>query len=706
VPLLGPLLPGLGEPNLLRGFEDVHSCAEHAAALLTLLLSVEVDPNHLSELLGFISPHSFKPSVWVSLTLIQTSAIRDIAGPVLHRELHRQVARQWFGFEVIEPSDLLQELKESSIAAHVELSSLRDREAKRERVSEPVVAKRSRKITNIEKAIDSQNAQLQLAIKCKAAFCRMPSTMAEAVNIFAGAGYMETASAVSALNSIVSDWTLTKHALVLDQALDRVLANEIEMGRGKTFFGVGISSDESPPEGSRFCSFRFQVTQVYIPWVPCCTTWGDAEWRSKPPLRVQQRQVDIVHCPNKDGKAVARAVGLQLQALGLTLGDVHSGTGDGGGEMEGGAGLHRAIEEMNPTYVRRRCWAHLSWRCVDYGVQVFEAFATFASMLNYLRDSGTWLRLQAIAVQPAHQGGLAMTTEGSALFKMVFGVAPPAIVDGRPESISIALKWLLPKETTLARLAVRDIEQRGLGADIKEAVASMTNLRDRVFRRLNLDMVERGLFMFYFSKKAKHILPDYSFDEIVEKAIGVLTDSAIDDNFLKRHCITDEFLMQRGWLEHSCVQVLALLGTEEDEAAAEALMPEAAEYHLRVLSRMASHVQLNAANIGRSTWLFGQLLSTRPAVAREAASKLCEHFQRTREELRAPQLIGRSMIVVNRIYFLALRGFASGHRLAMLRGFASGHRLAKLRGFASGHRLAKLRGFASGHRLAKPKGFT
>ncbi len=58
-------------------------------------------------------------------------------------------------------------------------------------------------------------------------------------------------------------------------------------------------------------------------------------------------------------------------------------------------------------------------------------------LLNYLRDGGTWLRLQAIAVQPLHDGGLALTTESSVTVKKMFANAPPTILDGRPDIRSV-----------------------------------------------------------------------------------------------------------------------------------------------------------------------------------------------------------------------------------------------------------------------------
>ena len=91
-----------------------------------------------------------------------------------------------------------------------------------------------------------------------------------------------------------------------------------------------------------------------------------------------------------------------------------------------------------------------------------------------------------------------------------------------------------PQDGYLAKLAKRDLEQRTLGEDTRAAVASLNSLRDKVFRRLNLDMIERGLFMFYYTKKHKRVLPETNFDDIVARAVDMLTSSGIDDDFLKR----------------------------------------------------------------------------------------------------------------------------------------------------------------------------
>eukprot|EP00972_Heterocapsa_arctica_P039137 5764299-Heterocapsa_arctica.AAC.1 len=49
-----------------------------------------------------------------------------------------------------------------------------------------------------------------------------------------------------------------------------------------------------------------------------------------------------------------------------------------------------------------------------------------------------------------------------------------------------------------------------------------------------MDMMERGLFMFYYTKMHKRVLPATNFDDIVARAVDILTTSEIDDAFLKR----------------------------------------------------------------------------------------------------------------------------------------------------------------------------
>ncbi len=430
-PLLTPYLASCGITNVLQPLPDANLCGEFAADICTLHLSVLVSPYSLSDLLAFLIPHNFPPTRFIALSFLQCPSLHTVIGNVLFQSLQAENNSKWFGFALNGSLDVLQSLKEEMLATRAELHTLRQRD--RESVLAKLPCKRSRTSASIAQTIDAETSQLQFALKCKSAFKHMPQTLAEAANMFTVAGYMSPGDSAAALDDIVGDNCLSKHILIVDQALDRALAEEIERERGHTFFGVGMATDESPPSGRRFCSFRFQVTQIYIPFIPDSDSWNQPKWEHKPPLNLKQRLLDIVHCPHKDGASTSKALQKQMQSIGLTLHDIHGGTGDGGGEMEGAAGVHKVLEHENPTYVRRRCLGHLSWRAVDAAITTMECHDSAQAILKYLRETGTWLRLQAIATQPAHSGGLAHTTEGSRLFGSMFSVSPPSIVDGRPE---------------------------------------------------------------------------------------------------------------------------------------------------------------------------------------------------------------------------------------------------------------------------------
>ena len=126
----------------------------------------------------------------------------------------------------------------------------------------------------------------------------------------------------------------------------------------------------------------------------------------------------------------------QLSRLGLTSFDVVSGTGDGGGENEGAAGIHHAFEEEQPSYVRRRCLNHLAWRVAKQALKEMDEHVVEA-MCTYINSaqSTTWWRRQCLAVHSREDGGLALFSEGSREFCEVFSHMPCTIDEDRPESV-------------------------------------------------------------------------------------------------------------------------------------------------------------------------------------------------------------------------------------------------------------------------------
>ena len=162
--------------------------------------------------------------------------------------------------------------------------------------------------------------------------------------------------------------------------------------------------------------------------------------------------------------------------------------GDGGGENEGHFGAQHLLQEDHGDFAPRRCFGHIPWRVADACLDSMgEHHTKLKAVCMYLRDGSTWTRFRAIAVQPRDLGGIQLLVDGSKQFQDVFAVAPPLIVDERPETVATFLSWLIPKENVLSALAKRDFELRNLSSkQFKVAEQSLQCMNDRVYRAVNL----------------------------------------------------------------------------------------------------------------------------------------------------------------------------------------------------------------------------
>ena len=124
-------------------------------------------------------------------------------------------------------------------------------------------------------------------------------------------------------------------------------------------------TDESPAAALRYQGLRFQITINYFVRFLPLEEWEDALFDEKPPCTRHTRLCDVMSCSGKKGADLLDVVAKQWQRLGCYKEDCVGGTGDAGGENEGAEGLHALLEEAKPDYVRRRCLAHLPWRCAD-----------------------------------------------------------------------------------------------------------------------------------------------------------------------------------------------------------------------------------------------------------------------------------------------------------------------------------------------------
>jgi hypothetical protein len=424
----------------------------------------------------------------------------------------------------------------------------------------------------------------------------------------------------------VPRYTIGRHCLLLDEAHDMLLAEKLAAARGHSFFGMGFCTDESPPSEPRFTGLRFQISYVYIPLIAPASTWGSERYDRKPPLTSDHHLLDIIHCPAKDGATVMHALDLQLSRIGCSRLDLVSGTGDGGGENEGGSGIHGLIERENGLYIRRRCLGHISWRVADAGIAAMgQSHKEVGKLCAYLREGITWRRLQALATQPVGAGGLGLMTETSEAFAKVFLKAPGAIIEARPECDAQFLQWLLRRERTLAPLVRKDIEGRELGPDAQAAMECLQGWTKTAIRWVNLELLKKSLMLFYWVFAHQHICGNTSFDALVERASTLIMDMSISEEFLKRIELLPTDASLQGIT--TWVEVVARVVAPNHNATAE-FLPDLLEHHRKVATRMVTHLGLTCNNVMRFSWLLGGMLSPDAEQARSSARQAQSHLLR------------------------------------------------------------------------------
>ena len=318
--------------------------------------------------------------------------------------------------------------------------------------------------------------------------------------------------------------------LFLDGAVDRATSEHLMNARDAgTLAGVALATDESPPSQPRFRGLRFQITVIYAGAFKNLRDWSTCD---DPPILKTSLLADICHCPGKKGVDVSRVIEKQLGRVGLNGFDVVSGTGDGGGENEGSQGVHAYFENLCPGYVRRRCLPHIAWRTCDVAIRA--SGLNYRALAAYMTEGITWTRLRELATRAVADGGLGLFREGSAACKEMFGKAPGAIVETRPETDLQFLKTLCGKEHLLHRLATWDLEQRTLSADTRAAVLSLGDIKLRIFRRILQEILERCMFLLYWTSKHESITAETTWDELLQRAVALILSLEIKPDVVAR----------------------------------------------------------------------------------------------------------------------------------------------------------------------------
>ena len=485
---------------------------------------------------------------------------------------------------------------------------------------------------------DIMTSTVEFSIDCKIAFRNMPKTLIEAEQLIAkmkNEGHEAGDSAEQqSLLKVAHRTTIGRHCLLVDEAVDRRMASKIEKAKADgTWAGCTFASDESPPAGRRFVSLRFQVTIVYIPFFPPVKEWEKPCYLTQHPIEVDTWMCDLAHCPTKEGPGVLLTLEHQWSRISIYRTDINAGCGDGGGENEAGThGVHALLSASNASYVRHRCCAHLGWRTADQGI--IESGHTHDQLLalnRYLAGGITWMRLQNIMVQPPDQGGLGRLQQYSAEYHRVFSMAPPRILDGRPETEANFALWLLQREGQLREAIDLDINQRGLGKDGTDAKAAVFDRPGTIRRGLLGVLLKKALFVHHWIQKHPQVSATSNLPDVIKRAMNILADSAVDQYVLSYMGITQEIVDALHMEEPTWIEVLVKVHVPDDSYVD--CLKVALDCFHNWSMRMVSHLQLTADNFMASCWTMAKMLSFDPLSAQRAAREFRCQLQKHRKLL-------------------------------------------------------------------------
>ena len=307
---------------------DMDAWVEYIQHTLLRILEVHVPSRLILQVVASLVPLSLQPTAASALHLLRSSLCSKLVGPAMATQANRKILAEIseVPVEMCAEQDMNQNIRRDLIALLAERQCVGEADAQEDSDGRPL--KKLRKdLASRQEMLKTWTKQVQWMLENRVAASRTVGTLCSASRL------LESLSSECCTTSDVGDllasrYTLGKHLLILDGAVDRWTSEHLlKLREEGTLAGVAMVTDESPPSQPRFRGIRFQITVIY---------WGtylpESSWESSadPPIVVTTCMGDICHCPGKKGVDVSRVTEKQLSRVGLNGFDVCYVTGYGG----------------------------------------------------------------------------------------------------------------------------------------------------------------------------------------------------------------------------------------------------------------------------------------------------------------------------------------------------------------------------------------
>ena len=268
---------------------DVSDCVSYISAAFESSCNVRPDTTALHEMVSTLCVNCVEPSLFLAKTLIRTNAMECIAGKSLSASMRLYEHAREFSLDVAVPSitDAQTAVLNELMAARKEIADLKAEATSRInsrpiRMSYEVIGNKA--VTTVDRRKRSpeffakMTGALQFLLTSRGVFKRVPDTLREAAEFLAA--HTSSYIAESArMEKLVSDRSLRRHAILVDDAIDAFTSQQIAAARDdNSLLGCAVSSDESPPGDTRFAGLRFQITIVHVCFAEPIESWEDPKY--------------------------------------------------------------------------------------------------------------------------------------------------------------------------------------------------------------------------------------------------------------------------------------------------------------------------------------------------------------------------------------------------------------------------------------------
>ena len=271
----------------------------------------------------------------------------------------------------------------------------------------------------------------------------------------------------------------------------------------------------------------------------------------------------------------------------------------------------------------------MAWRVADAVISEIPLHSEVKRIAEYFAGGITWKQLQCVATRPLVENGLGLFALNSRQYQAIFAKAPGGIVENRPESDMLFLRFLGIREHVLHLAASRDVDDRNLAQATKDAVAIMGDLLGRAHRIVAAEVLHRSLYLHFWVNKHNRISGNESLEDLAARARAIMQHVALSDETMERMGCSAAHLAAHGWARPSTWVELASLLAFQDEAVARAHLPDMWSLHSNLVAKGTAHLALVVHNIMRTSWIAGAVLHSDPPRAQAAAESLLRHLDST-----------------------------------------------------------------------------